>query len=72
MYNDEVNDNGTLYIGDGAFGVVGNLAGDTLQRHYVSKAAAIRHFMYVDVIDTTINITVIGNDGTLIDNVVLI
>jgi len=74
MYNDEVvnnTGNGTLYIGDGAFGVVGHLAADTNQRTYVSYAEAIRHFMFVDIFDTTINITVIGIDGKFIDYVEL-
>jgi len=70
LVNGQINENGTLYVGDGAFGVVGILAPDTLSRNYVAKAQAIRHFMFVDVIDNIVNITTVAYDGTILDNVV--
>jgi len=70
MFNDQRNNSGTLYIGDGAFGVVGDLASDTFDRDYVANAEAIRHFMFVDIIDTMVNITVIAQNGSQIDNVI--
>jgi hypothetical protein len=68
LKNDQINENGTLYMGDGAFGVVGHVATD--QRTYAAKTASVRHFMFVDIIDTTVNITVISYDGKLLDNVI--
>jgi hypothetical protein len=69
LVNGVENVNGTLYIGDGAFGVVGDLAADDSTRDYLAKAVAIRHFMFVDIKDTEVNITVIGYDGSYVDNV---
>jgi len=70
MFGDVENDNGTLYIGDGAFGVVGDLAADTPTRTYIAHSQGIRHFMFVDVNMSVVNITVIAYDGTVLDNVV--
>jgi len=69
MYNNQPNATGTLYMGDGAFGVVGTLATDDATRNYIVKTEAIRHFMFVQVNNTLFNITVVGYDGSYLDNV---
>jgi len=60
-------ENGTLYIGDGAFGVLNEIPSDS--RYYVDVRNSTRHFLSVSVEGRNVTITAIDYKGNQFDSV---
>eukprot|EP01125_Pyxidicula_operculata_P006383 TRINITY_DN2219_c0_g1_i1.p1 TRINITY_DN2219_c0_g1~~TRINITY_DN2219_c0_g1_i1.p1 ORF type:complete len:148 (-),score=35.39 TRINITY_DN2219_c0_g1_i1:20-463(-) len=69
LYNNEVNVNGTVYVGDGAFGVKSRLASNSSERFYIEKYQNDSFFLIVDVLKGGVNISAVNIEGKVFDTV---
>ncbi len=66
LRNDRLDPQGTLYLGDGCWGMGARTVG--AERHwYEAKAASLQHFWQVDVSRTRIEYRAINKDGQVFD-----
>ena len=66
LRNNQIDPNGTLYLGDGCWGMPARKV-DTTPRWYEAKAASIQHFWRVDVSRNRIEYRAINKDGKVFD-----
>jgi acid phosphatase type 7 len=66
LRNNEPNERGTLYLGDGAWGMPTRTV-DRVRRWYEAKAANLQHFWLVDVSRKRVEYRAINADGKIFD-----
>jgi hypothetical protein len=70
IQNGQINSNGVLYLGDGAWGVEEpRVPADESSRWYIAYCAAKRHFISVTVIGSKCHFSAIDSDGNQFDEI---
>lgn len=67
LRNNQVDPDGTLYLGDGCWGQGARVLDDTAPRWYHEKVASIQHFWLVDVSKKRVEYRAINKAGNVFD-----
>ena len=71
LRNNELDSNGTLYLGDGSMGALRNKIDEENPRWYIEKSNNIQHFWVVDVYADEAHFRAVDHRGIVFDEVVL-